>query len=81
MAAFSTSLSIEGESRPLYQVTVNNGGSDGGTNTSLMIGGFPTTLDHTASDAAVRAFADAYAEAAGFTVVGITRLAVAETAL
>lgn len=81
MAQFSTPLSIEGESRPLYQVTVNDGGSDGGTNTSLMIGGFPSTLDHAASDTAVQAFADAYAEAAGFTVVSITRLAVAETTL
>lgn len=81
MAQFTTPLTIEGEGRPLYQVTVNDGGADGGTNTDLMVGGFPPTPDHTASDAGVQAFATAYAEAAGYTVVGITRLAVAETAL
>jgi hypothetical protein len=81
VAEFSTPLSIEGVNRPLYQVTVNDGGSDGGTNLSLMVGGFPPTPDHTASDAGVQALATAYAEAAGYTVVAVTRLAVAETAL
>ena len=81
MAEFSTPLSIEGVNRPLYQVTVNDGGADGGTNISLMVGGFPSTLDHAASDAGVQTFATAYAEAAGYTVVAVTRLAVAETTL
>ena len=81
MPQFSTPLSIEAPTRALYQVTVNDGSSDGGTNIDLMVGGFQNALDHTASDTAVQTFADAYAAAAGYTVVAVTRLAVAETVL
>ncbi|MFM9542332.1 hypothetical protein [Streptomyces turgidiscabies] len=81
MPQFSTSLSIEGPTRAVYQVTVNDRSPDGGTNIELMVGGFQNALDHTASDAAVQAFAAAYADAAGYTVVSVARLAVAETVL
>ncbi len=81
MADFSKSLSVDGTTRPLYQVTVNDRGSDGGSNFQILVGDFPAALDHTASDTAVQALADAYAAVANYTVVSVTRITVAETVL
>lgn len=81
MAEFSTTLTANGDTRPLYQVAVNDGGSDGGSTSYLLVGGFPPSPDSTPADAAVRALGEAFAEAAGYRVVSIKRLTVAETAV
>lgn len=83
MAEFTITLTANNDTRPVFQVIVNDGGSDGGSFATLLVGGFPPTMDYVAADTAVQAFAAAYVEAAGpgHTVVAVTRLTVAETVL
>ncbi|MGW6910243.1 hypothetical protein [Streptomyces sp. NPDC054940] len=81
MAEFNTTLTANRDSRPLYEVTVNDGSADGGSTAQIMVGGFFSSLDHTAAETAVQALANAFADSAGYTVVRIARLNVAETVL
>lgn len=81
MSFLETRLSVNNDSSPLYRVTVNDGGPDGGSSTDIVVGGFPASIDYTAAEAAVQALADAFAATAGYTLVGITRVVVAETTL
>jgi hypothetical protein len=73
---FTTPVPIGTDTSPLYQITVNDNGQDGGTTTQLVVSGFPPTADLTAADTAVQALAEAYAAAAGYRVVGISRITV-----
>lgn len=78
---FTTPVPIGTDTSPLYQVTVNDNGQDGGSSSQLMVSGFPSSADHTAADAAVHALADTFAEATGSRVVGISRVTVDTTDL
>lgn len=78
---FTTPVPIGTDTSPLYQVTVNDNGQDGGTTTQIMASGFPSAADLTAADTAVHALADAFTEAAGFRLVGISRITVTEAVL
>lgn len=78
---FTTPVPIGTDTSPLYQVTVNDNGQDGGTTTQLAVSGFPPAADLTAADTAVHAFADAFAEATGYRIVGIGRITVTDVSL
>ncbi|WP_327403817.1 hypothetical protein OG194_29550 [Streptomyces sp. NBC_01288] len=73
---FTTPVPIGTATSPLYQVTVNDNGQDGGSTTQLVVSGFPPAADLTAADTAVRALAEAYAAAADYQVVSISRITV-----
>jgi hypothetical protein len=72
---FTTPVPIGTDTSPLYQITVNDGGQDGGTTTQLVVSGFPPASDLTAADAAVRAFAASFTQATGYRVVSLSRVA------
>jgi hypothetical protein len=78
---FTTPVPIGTDTSPLYQVTVNDNGQDGGSTTRLTVSGFPSASDLTAADTAVHALADAFTEATGYRVVGISRITATETNL
>lgn len=78
---FTTPVPIGTDTSPLYQITVNDNGQDGGTTTQLVVSGFPPAADVAPADTAVRALAEAYAAAAGYRVIGISRVTVTDTSL
>lgn len=78
---FTTPVPIGTDTSPLYQVTVNDNGQDGGTTTQIVVSGFPPSADLTAADTAVHAFADAFAESTGYRIVGIGRITVTDVSL
>ncbi|WP_262058511.1 hypothetical protein [Streptomyces sp. STR69] len=78
---FTTPVPIGTDTSPLYQVTVNDNGQDGGSTSQLMVSGFPSALDLTAADAAVRALAESFTQATGSRIVGMSRITVANTDL
>ncbi|WP_406457132.1 hypothetical protein OH768_24985 [Streptomyces sp. NBC_01622] len=78
---FTTPVPIGTDTSPLYQVTVNDNGQDGGTTTQIMASGFPPSVDLSAADTAVHALAEAYTQAAGYRIVGISRITVTDTSL
>jgi hypothetical protein len=73
-------LPVSDESRPLYQVTVNDGGADGGSSASFAIGGGAGVVPTPTFDAAVQAFAAALAVPPA-VIVSVTRISAAQTAL
>lgn len=78
---FTTPVPIGTATSPLYQVTVNDNGQDGGSTSQLVVSGFPSAADLTAADTAVQAFAEAYTAAAGYRVVEISRITVTQATL
>lgn len=64
------------DTRPAYEVLVNDGGPDGGSNAQLYVGGNPASITAADLDAAVQAFANSLGTIAGYSVVGIKRLTV-----
>ncbi|MEV0472796.1 hypothetical protein [Streptomyces prunicolor] len=73
---FTTPVPIGTDTSPLYQITVNDNGQDGGSTTQLVVSGFPPAADLTAADTAVQALAEAFTQAAGYRVVSISRITV-----
>jgi hypothetical protein len=78
---FTTPVPIGTDTSPLYQITVNDNGQDGGSTSQIMVSGFPSAVDLTAADTAVQALAEAYTQAAGYRTVGISRVTVTDTNL
>lgn len=73
-------LAVNDASCPAYEVLVNDGGPDGGSNAQLYIGG-AVGLDVSDLDNAVHAFAAALGAIDAHTIVSIKRLTTAETIL
>lgn len=83
MAELNKSLLVSNvASRPLYEVRVNDGGADGGSNTVLNV-----SIDSTGSiasadlDAAVQALAAHLDELPGFNLTWVKKISVTEQTL
>lgn len=81
MATFETRLAVDDALRPLYQITVNDNGSDGGNYFDVQVGGISPSVTPEVATAALQAFATALTEPMGYRITSITRTVVTETPL
>jgi hypothetical protein len=82
MSQLSHTLTVDdGANFPLYRVRVNDGGSDGGSTSELFVGGHKASLAKSDLDSAVQAFADALDALPGFSLVDVTCITTADTAI
>lgn len=69
------------DTRPAYEVLVNDGGPDGGSTAQLYVGGNPASITAGDLDGAVQAFANSLGTIPGYSVIGIKRLTVTGASL
>ncbi|WP_329311717.1 hypothetical protein [Streptomyces sp. NBC_01262] len=80
MADLQTPITVSTTS-PLFRVSVNDGGPDGGSSADVYIGGIPSSMDVSHMETAVLALAASLGSVGTFNILSVTRVTPAETAL
>ncbi|MFE2544826.1 hypothetical protein [Actinacidiphila glaucinigra] len=81
MALFETRLIVDGGPQPVYRITVNDNGPDGGSSFDVQVGDIPPSMPADTAAAALQTFGQALTEPLGYRVLAITRALVTETPL
>lgn len=67
------------DTSPIYSVTLNDGGADGGSNSIWYITSGTPNVSEDNMQAACQAFADSLASSTSYTIVSVKRLSTGET--